>query len=456
MNIEKIMNAQREYFNLGETKDINFRIEMLKKLKISIVKNEDKIYEALSNDLNKSRVESYISEINVVLKELDKTIKNVMKWSKKKQVKTPISLIFSKSYIVCEPYGSVLIISPWNYPFLLTLQPLIGAIAAGNTVVIKPSDYSSNVSLVIYKIISEVFCDKYVSVVLGSRDEISDLLLQKFDYIFFTGSTQVGKLVMQKAAENLTPVTLELGGKSPCIVDRTANLKLSAKKIIFGKLLNAGQTCIAPDYIFVHSSIKEKFIEYLKNNIIDMLGNDPISNENYPKIINKKHFDRLNLLIEDQNVVFGGKSSIKTNKIEPTILDNIDFENKIMKEEIFGPILPIITYDELSQTEEYINSNSKPLALYLFTNDKKVEKRILKNVSFGGGCINDTIMHIANSNLPFGGVGESGMGQYHGEYTFHTFTHFKAIVKKYNFLDINLRYMPYTKIKFNILKRILK
>lgn len=453
--VKEIVEKQKRYFLKNETKNINFRIEKLKLLKKIIVDNENEINKALHKDLNKSPFESYETEIGLVLTELDYVIKNLPKWAKRKKVKTPLTNFLSKSYIYSEPLGVVLIMSPWNYPFQLTIDPLIGAIAAGNCAVLKTSSYSKNTSSIIHKLISENFDESFIAVLEGGREINQAVLEEKFDYILFTGSVRVGKIVMEAASKNLTPVTLELGGKSPCIVDDTCDIDLSAKRIIWGKLINAGQTCVAPDYILVDKSVKNKLIEKMEYYIIDFFGKDPLSNPEYPKIINSKHFNRILNLIDSDKVIFGGDYNEDTRKISPTILDKVSINDNIMKEEIFGPLLPIIGYKNIDDIISLINSKPKPLALYLFSNDKTVQKKILDNISFGGGCINDTLIHFATSHMPFGGVGESGMGSYHGKASFDTFSHKKSIVKKSNLIDISLRYPPY-KDNLKLLKKILK
>ncbi len=445
---------QREYFFEGKTKNLGFRIQQLKLLKKIIIRHEKDIMLALKKDLNKSKFETYETEIGFVLSELSYVIKNLPKWARCKRVRTPLTNFLSTSYSYPEPYGVTLIMSPWNYPFQLTITPLIGSIAAGNCTILKPSAYSPNTSDLIDKLISKYFDKSFITVVKGGREANNTLLEQKFDYIFFTGSPTVGKVVMKAASKHLTPVTLELGGKSPCIVDKTANIDLSAKRIIWGKLLNAGQTCIAPDYVFVHESVKDKLIDRMKNYIHEFYGNDISNNPEYPKIISEKHFNRLNSLIENENILFGGESNKETGQIAPSLLDNVSEDSPVMKEEIFGPILPILEYKNINNVINFINSRPKPLALYLFSNNKTTHKRIVRNISFGGGCINDTIVHFASSYMPFGGVGESGMGGYHGKTSFDTFSHKKSIVKKSNLVDLTLRYPPY-KNKLKILRRFL-
>lgn len=442
--IEKIVKRQRKYFATGKTKSYAFRMRALTELEKSIRFHEKELNDALKKDLNKARMESYMTETGMVLSEISYLKKHLAGWMREKTVLSPLAQFHARSFEVREPYGVVLVMAPWNYPFMLLMEPLAGAIAAGNCVVAKPSAYSPNVSAVIAKIIREALPAGLVEVVEGGRAENQELLDQKFDYIFFTGGVKVGQLVFKKAAGNLTPVTLELGGKSPCIVDRTANVRLAAKRIVFGKYLNAGQTCVAPDYILVHESVKEELVKYLKFYISVTLGEHPLQNPDYPKIINEKHFDRLMGLLAGEKAVVGGKGDRSQLKIEPTVLTEVTVDSSVMQEEIFGPILPVLTYQYLSDVESFVNSRPKPLALYLFTTKRKIEKRILKNISFGGGCINDTIIHLATSRMGFGGVGGSGMGSYHGKYSFQTFTHTKSIVKKYNWIDLPMRYQPYT------------
>lgn len=451
--INKLIEKQRKFFASGLTKDINFRKEKLISLYNAIKRNEQLVMDALILDLNKSEYEAYMSEVGVVLAEISFVLKNLRKWSKPKKVGTSITQAPGKSFIYYEPYGVALIISPWNYPFQLALAPLIGAISSGNTVIIKPSNYSLHTSKIVKAIIEEVFDEKYVAVVEGGREENTALLEQRFDYIFFTGSVAVGKVVMQAAAKYLTPVTLELGGKSPCIVDETADLKMAARRIVWGKFLNAGQTCIAPDYLLVNKNIKDELLVLMKEEIISFYGPDPLCCGFFPKIISKKHYDRLIDLAKDEEIYYGfGKNG---EQIAPTILNNVSWDAPIMQEEIFGPLLPVIEFENLLETLEKVKNREKPLALYLFTKDKKVEKKVLEQISFGGGCINDTVLHFSSKTLPFGGVGNSGMGSYHGKYSFQTFSHKKSILKKTSFLDIPLRYPPFNK-KTSFLKRILK
>lgn len=454
-NIKSIIEKQRLYFSKGLTKDLSFRLEKLQILKEAIIDNEDEISQALKKDLKKSPFEAYVTEIGFVLEELSYTIKHLPGWVKEKKVQTPITQFLSTSYIYSEPYGLSLVMSPWNYPFQLSIAPLIGSIAAGNCTLIKPSAYSSNTSDVLFKIISDNFDESYISVIRGGREVNHTLLEEKFDYIFFTGSVNVGKIVMQAAAKNLTPVTLELGGKSPCIVDETANIDLSAKRITWGKFLNAGQTCVAPDYLMVHTSVKERLIYKMKEYITEFYGTMPTTNAEYPKIVNDKHFIRLVNLMKYENIVIGGQFDEKSYQISPTILIDVSWDSPIMQEEIFGPILPILEFENLDEVISTINKNPKPLALYYFSNDKDKQKKIINSISFGGGCINDTIVHLATSQMPFGGVGDSGIGSYHGKSSFDTFSHKKAILKKSNLFDIPLRYPPY-KNNLNLLKKIMR
>ncbi|NLD26603.1 MAG: aldehyde dehydrogenase [Acholeplasmataceae bacterium] len=454
-DIKTIIKKQREFYATNVTKDYHFRREQLSKLRQAVKKHEEEILEALNKDLNKSRYEAYMTEIGMVLEEIRFVSKHLKKWMKPKRVKTPLTQFPAKSSIYSEPYGVVLIMSPWNYPFQLSIEPLIGALAAGNCAIIKPSNYSFYTSQVIAKMIEEVFDPAYVTTVLGGREANQDLLEQEFDYIFFTGGVNVGKVVMASAAKYLTPISLELGGKSPCIVDATANIDLAARRIVWGKFVNAGQTCVAPDYLLVHKSVKDELFKAMKR-YVDKFHADALSEKStFPKIINEKHFARLLGLMEDGEIVFGGKSDAKTNRIEPTLIDKVDWESPVMQEELFGPIMPAITFSDLNEVLKKVQERPKPLALYLFTTCKENEEFVLKNVSFGGGCVNDTIVHLATSYLPFGGVGGSGMGSYHGKASFDTFSHKKSIMKKSLLLDIPLRYPPY-KENLSIIKKFMK
>lgn len=448
-----MLQRQREYFRTGETKSVEFRVRQLERMAKWIQDNEEDIMDALKGDLHKSPFEAYATEIGIVKEEIRYTLKHIRSWARPKRVPTPITQFPSKSFIYPEPYGVALIMSPWNYPFQLTIAPLVGALSAGNCAVVKPSAYSARTSALIARMIGELFPDKYVSVILGGRKENEALLNEKFDYIFFTGSVNVGRYVMEKASAHLTPVSLELGGKSPCIVDETADISLAAKRIVWGKFLNCGQTCVAPDYIFVQKNVKEKLLRQMGKQIRRMYGKDPCRNEEYPKMINEKHFERVLGLIRDAHVVCGGGSRKETLQIEPTILDQVTWEHPVMREEIFGPVLPVLTFYDLKEAAAQISARPRPLALYFFTRDRQREAWVLKHLSYGGGCINDTVVHLATSHMPFGGVGDSGMGGYHGRASFDTFTHQKSIMKKSGLIDIPVRYAPFKK-KLDLLKKI--
>lgn len=456
MEIEQLVVEQRKFFATGKTLSYDFRIDALTKLKEGIETMKDEILNALKADLGKSAFEGYMTEVGMALDELHFVKKNLKKWMKKERVKTSLANFRARSYRIPSPLGNVLIMSPWNYPFLLTIDPLIDALAAGNTAILKPGSYSANVSLVIKKLVESIFPPEYVAVVLGGRAENQKLLDQKFDYIFFTGSKDVGHLVQEKASVYLTPITLELGGKSPCIVDETANLKVAATRIVFGKFLNCGQTCVAPDYLLVHKSVKEELVGYLKKEVVKQFGEKPLDNPNFGKIINHKHFERLLGLIKDEKIIIGGENNPSADRIAPTILDNITLASPVMGEEIFGPILPILTYEKDQDIETIISANPTPLAFYLFTTRKDFADYLTHKVSFGGGCINDTIVHLASSHMPFGGVGTSGMGGYHGKFGFDTFSHYKSILNKAYSPDLTLRYQPYNKNKFKLIKMFLK
>ncbi len=455
MEIEKIVRKQREYFGTNETRGYKFRLNALKTLKKAILENQDKIVDALHLDLGKSAFESYMCEVGMTLSEISYMIKHLKNLMKPKSVKTPLVHFPAKSYMLAVPRGVVLVMSPWNYPFMLAMEPLVDAMAAGNTVVVKPGSYAVHTSKIIKEIIEANFDSKYISVVEGGREANQALLDQKFDYIFFTGSKSVGEVVLEKAAKHLTPVTLELGGKSPCIVEKTANLKLAAKRIVFGKFLNCGQTCVAPDYLLVEECIKDRFLKLLVEEVRLQFGTEPLTNKDYGKIINKKHFERLMELIKGEKIVVGGKNDGE-QKIEPTILDNIHVGSPCMQEEIFGPILPVLTFKTVDHIKNIIELNPTPLAFYLFTEDKVLQNNLTNNIQFGGGCINDTIVHIASSAMPFGGVGTSGMGEYHGAKGFETFSHTKSILKKSNKLDLNVRYQPYNTQKEKVVKMFMK
>ena len=443
--IHNIVEKQRSFFESGQTLSVEKRIGYLKKIKEYVENNEAVIAEALKADLGKSAYESYLCEIAVVIAEVNYMLKNIKKLTKKKTVMTPFGQQLSHSYIIPKPYGVTLIMSPWNYPFMLTLPPIIDAIAAGNTCVVKTSAYSPNTGKAVSDMIKSIFPEQYVTVITGGREENEHLLNEKFDYIFFTGSKNVGKLVLEKAAKTLTPVTLELGGKSPTIVDETAKLRIAAKRLVFGKGFNVGQTCVAPDYVYVHESIKDKFIELVKEEIIHQFG-DCINNEDYGCIINDKHFKRVCSLISPEKVVFGGNSNPENRKIQMTVMADVTWDDPVMKEEIFGPVLPFITYTDLDEVIKEIKSHDKPLALYVFSQNKKNIEKIHSSCSFGGGCVNETDIHVITTAMGFGGVGESGMGQYHGKDGFDTFTHYTSIVNKMTWIDLGQRYQPYNKL----------
>lgn len=456
MQIETLVQKQRDYFLSGKTFNVSGRIQALTLLEQAILKYEEKLYEALGADLGKSRSESYMCEIGMTLSELRYVKRHVKAWSRNKTARTPLNQFHAKSFTVQEPYGVVLVMSPWNYPLLLTLEPLIGALAAGNCCVVKPSAYSPETSRVMAQMIRETFSEEYVAVVEGGRAENQSLLNQKFDYIFFTGGVNVGKMVMEKASAHLTPVTLELGGKSPCIIDHTADLKLAAKRLVFGKYLNCGQTCVAPDYILAEAGIKDELLKWIRQEIELQYGKHPLENSDYGKMVNRKHFDRVLGLIDRSKLAHGGGSDADTLRIEPTVLDGVTEDDAVMQEEIFGPILPVLTVDSVDAAYEFVKSRPQPLALYLFTSDKQTEKRFLKEVPFGGGCVNDTIIHLATSEMGFGGVGNSGMGSYHGKKSFTTFSHEKSIVKKYTWMDLPMRYRPYAGWKDKMIRMFLK
>lgn len=465
--IQQIIDKQREFFATGKTFDVAFRKAKLKELYAEIVAREDQINDALKQDLGKSAFESYMCEVGMTLAELSCQIKHVAKWSKGKGY-VPDLANFSSSYrTVPEPYGEVLVMSPWNYPFMLTMEPLAGAVAAGNCVVVKPSAYSPATSQVMADIIQTVFHPGHVTCVLGGRAENTALLEARWDYIFFTGSPSVGKLVMQKASRNLTPVSLELGGKSPCVIAADANLKLAATRLAFGKWLNVGQTCIAPDYVLVEEAVHDKFVDLLKQAVVDMYGANAFANPAYGKIVNEKHFDRIMGLVDpakvalsaeagetpDGSLVFGKRDILQ---IAPIIMTGVTADDAVMGEEIFGPLCPIIKVANLQEAEAFIKEREKPLALYLFSSSKAVQERFMRQVPFGGGCINDTIVHIATSKMGFGGVGNSGMGSYHGIRSFNTFSHEKSVLKKHTWIDLPMRYQPYSSGKEKLIRLFLR
>ncbi|WP_160726155.1 aldehyde dehydrogenase [Bacillus sp. USDA818B3_A] len=435
-----LIAKQKSFFKTEKTKNVAFRIEALQKLRHTIKNNEKILMEALRADLNKSEFDAYSSEIGFVLEELRFTIKHLRSWAAPKKVKTPVTHIGSNSYIYPEPYGVALIIAPWNYPFQLAVAPLIGAIAAGNCAIIKPSELTPKTSEVLENLIHEIFTEEFIAVVQGGVETSQALLNQQVDYIFFTGSVPVGKIIMEAAAKHLTPVTLELGGKSPCIVHEDANLKLAAKRIAWGKFTNAGQTCIAPDYLYVHKKVRSEFLQQFKETTIELYGNQPLKNPNFTRIISKRHFQRLAAFLENGQLFMGGNTDQERLTIELTVLTDITWENSIMQVEIFGPILPVMEYEELTEVIEGIHRHPKPLALYIFTENDSIQEEVLSKVSFGGGCVNDTVYHVASPYLPFGGVGTSGIGAYHGKGNFDTFSHQKSVLKQTTKFDIPFRY----------------
>ena len=453
--IHNIVEKQKAYFLSGATLNVKERIYNLKKLHETVVKNEDKLRKALKKDLGKSAFESDMCEVRLTESEISYMISHTKRFSKDKTVYTPLAQFHSHSYVHHAPYGNVLIMSPWNYPVLLTLEPLADAIAAGNTVVLKSSLYSPETTKVMKEMIEETFPPELVAYVDGGREENQALLDEKFDYIFFTGSKHVGRYVMEKASKNLTPVTLELGGKSPVIVEKDADIPLVARRIVFGKVLNCGQTCVAPDYVLVDRSVKDKFVEAVKKEIVRQYGESPLSNPDYGKIINKKHFDRILSLIDKDKVVFGGKSNSETLQIEPTVMVNVSGNDAVMQEEIFGPVLPILEYSDINEAIKFIQNREHPLAFYVFSKPKNA-KKIMERIGFGGGCINDTIIHLATSEMGFGGFGESGMGSYHGKKGFLCFSHEASIVDKKRWIDLPIRYQRYKEIYHTLIRFFLK
>lgn len=454
-DISQTIADMRCYYNSGKTRSVSFRIEQLRKLKSMIRAHEDEIIQSLHHDLKKPPFESYAGEIGIMYVEIEHAIRHVRQWSRPKRVATPIIHFLSSSRIYQEPYGVVLIMGPWNYPFNLLIAPLVGAIAAGNCVIIKPSELAGDMSKTFSALISKYFHPDYVRALEGGVEISQQLLAEKFDYIFYTGSTAVGRVVMEAAARSLTPVTLELGGKSPCIVDKDASLDYAVKRIAWGKFFNAGQTCIAPDYCLVHRAIKDIFPEKMKKTIQDFYGDDPMQSVDYARIINERHFQRLSRLLGGGNIIAGGKTDSATLYIAPTLIDGVSLQDNIMQEEIFGPLLPVMTFDELDEAIGIVNRLPRPLALYYFSNNVKNQQKILTKTSSGGGCINDTISHIGSLTLPFGGIGDSGMGAYHGKTSFDTFSHSKSILTRSNWIDMPLRYPPYGK-RVTLLKRLFK
>ncbi len=454
MNIAEIITKQRQYFATGITQSLDYRLSQLKLLKQVIQGHQNEIITALQQDLGKPKFEAYTSEVLILLEEINFVIQHLREWMKPQRAKISLGQFPARGLIYPQPLGVVLIIAPWNYPFQLLVNPLIGAIAAGNCAIVKPSELAPHTASLISKLIGENFTPGLVTAIEGGVEVSEALLAEKFDHIFFTGSTRVGKIVMAKAANHLTPVTLELGGKSPCIIDRDVDIKVAAKRVAWGKFFNCGQTCIAPDYVLIHATIYDQFKVALQTAVREFYGEDPQQSPDYGRIINQRHWDRLVNFLTDGEIVIGGKHDRENLYIAPTIVDKITWDSPIMAEEIFGPILPLLPYSDLSEVIEKINDRGRPLALYFFSENPKNQERIINSIPFGGGCINDTIMHLSSPYLPFGGIGDSGMGRYHGKYTFDTFTHYKSILKKSLRFDQQWRYPPY-KINFDFLKWLI-
>ena len=454
MNIHETVQAQRAYFSTGATLPVSFRLEMLRKLRDAVDRRERDLADALSADLGKSAYESFMCEIGLARTEITYMLRHTRRLAGERTVRTPLAQFAARSFRKPSPYGNTLIMSPWNYPILLTLDPLADAIAAGNTAVVKPSAYAPAASALLAEIIGDCFPAEYVAAVTGGRRENAALLEEKFDFIFFTGSQEVGKEVLRRAAEHLTPAVLELGGKSPCIVDETARLPLAARRIVFGKYLNCGQTCVAPDYILCHSSVKDRLVDALRGEIRRQYGAEPLDNPSYGRIVNEKHFQRLLGLIDPDKVAAGGQSRPETLQIAPTILERVAGDDPVMQEEIFGPILPVLTYDRFEDLYAALADRAKPLALYLFSQDRARVREAMSRFRFGGGCVNDVVIHLASSELGFGGVGESGMGAYHGRAGFEAFSHAKSIVDKKTWMDLPMRYQPYQEGRYGKLVRL--
>lgn len=455
MNYQQIVDEQKQFFYTGTTLPLSYRLEALSKLKNAIKQHEDEIFDALKKDLNKSKEEAFSTEIGFLYEEINFIKKRLHRWMKPEKVANSLLTTMAKSRIYYEPYGVSLIIAPWNYPLQLAIAPLIGAISSGCTAILKPSELTPNVSKVIKSIIESAFPKEYITVIEGGVAETEELLAIRFDKIFFTGSVPVGKIVMKAASEYVTPLTLELGGKSPCIIDKDAKLDLAVKRVAFGKFINAGQTCIAPDYLLIHSSIKEEFIEKLRNTVEKFYGNDALQNDDYTRIVSERHFARLVSFIENEKVLMGGESSVETLQIQPTLLDKPDLDSPVMNEEIFGPVLPVYTFEELPEVIPFIRRYEKPLALYYFGETNESQQYILEKLTFGGGTINDTLYHLLNPNLPFGGVGESGTGGYHGHSSFLSFSHQKSVLKATTSFDLSLRY-PGAKNALKWMRKIMK
>jgi aldehyde dehydrogenase (NAD+) len=456
VSIHEILEKQRVFFGTHRTKNVDFRIEQLRELKTAILAYESKIREALYNDLHKSKAEAYSTEIGLCLREISYNTKHLKSWAKPLKVRSPIFFPLSKSFVLYEPYGIVFIIAPWNYPFQLIITPLIGAIAAGNCAVLKPSELSPSTAQVIQDMIEEHFREDYISVIQGDAEVAQKLLEQRFDYIFYTGSGFVGKIVMRAAAEHLTPLTLELGGKNPCIVDNDIDLEKTARRITWGKLVNTGQTCVAPDYLLVHNEVKENLVGRIKENVFEFYGDDIKRSIDYGRIINERHFNRLSEYLEEGDIIFGGDTDPSELYIAPTLIENVPIDAKVMQEEIFGPILPIIEYSNITETIAFVNKRPKPLALYIFSNNRNIQRRVLKETSSGGACINDVVIHVTSLNLPFGGVGRSGFGRYHGKASFELFSNKRSVMKQTALFDLKTRFPPSTEAGFKMVKRLLK
>ncbi|WP_024768974.1 aldehyde dehydrogenase [Aquimarina macrocephali] len=453
MDYQGVIDQQRLFFNTNTTKDTSFRIKELKKLKNILQKNEKLLYESIYADFKKSEFETYVTELSIIYHEIDLALVNIKKWARKRKASTGLANLPGRSYIIPEPYGNILVIGAWNYPYQLSLCPAIAAIAAGCTVILKPSEMPSHTSATMASLINQNFDPAFFKVIEGGVKETSDLLKVKFDKIFFTGSVSVGKIIYQAAAKYLTPVTLELGGKSPAIITKDVHINMAAKRLVWAKFLNAGQTCIAPDYVLVESSIYDQFLSAMKDHINK--ADYEVAHHNYTQIINDKNFDRLNNLIDPNKIYIGGLGNPEERVIPPTILKDVSFSDKVMQEEIFGPILPVLSFDSIEEAITKIKTLSKPLSCYVFTKNKAVKNKILNEISFGGGAINDAVMHFAEQSLPFGGVGDSGIGNYHGKYGFDTFSHFKGILQKPFWIELNLKYAPYSAKKLKWLKRII-
>lgn len=453
--IAALVSRQRQFFHSGKTLDVDFRIQALRRMYAFIQTHEAEIHEAIAADLGKSAFESYMCEVGLVLSELSHQISHCKRYARPRRAATPLAQFAARSYALPSPYGVTLIMSPWNYPFMLSIDPMVDAIAAGNTVMLKPSAYSPHTSRVLEAMLHECFPPEYAAVVTGGRAENQFLLDQKFDYIFFTGSQAVGKEVLRRAAEHLTPTTLELGGKSPCIVDETAKIPLAAKRIVFGKFLNCGQTCVAPDYILCHSSVKDELLRQLQQQIQLQFGEAPLENPDYGKIINRRHFDRISRLLSGEKIVCGGQRNPETLQIAPTVLDQVSWDAPVMQEEIFGPVLPVLTFDRMEDVVEQLRDRQIPLALYLFSENRQTIRRVTRACRYGGGCINDTIIHLATTEMGFGGMGESGMGAYHGKIGFDTFSSLKSTVDKATWMDLPMRYQPYRAIYGKLIRMFL-